>query len=185
MLEKTLESALGCKEIQPVHPKGNQPWLFIERTAAEAETPILWPPDVKSWPWCWERLRAGGEGDDRGGDGWMASLTQWTWVGANSGRQWRTGKPGVLQSMGLQRVRPNGVTEQQQQNMLKSTDLSYAISSVASTQSSSSHKLVWLHCQHLTFSSIRVRSNSGGLWCQDQGLASFLWKGPNCKYFKF
>ena len=118
-------------------------------------------------------------------DGWIALPTQWTWVWANSGKWWRTGKPGVLQSMGLQRVRPNWVTEQQQQNMLKSTDLSYAISSVASTQSSSSHKLVWLHCQHLTFSSIRVRSNSGGLWCQDQGLASFLWKGPNCKYFKF
>ena len=53
-------------------------------------------------PWCWERLRAGGEGGDRGWDGWMASLTQWTWVWANSRRQWRTGKPGVLQFMGLQ-----------------------------------------------------------------------------------
>ena len=49
-------------------------------------------------PWCWERLRAGGEGDDRGWDGWMASLTQWTWVWASSGRWWRTGKPGVLQA---------------------------------------------------------------------------------------
>ena len=45
----TLESPLDCKEIQPVHPKGNQPWIFIERTDAEAETPILWPPDVKNW----------------------------------------------------------------------------------------------------------------------------------------
>ena len=52
-------------------------------------------------PWCWERLRAGGEGDDRRWDGWMASLTQWMWVWANSGRWWRTGKPGVLQSMGV------------------------------------------------------------------------------------
>ena len=49
VLEKTLESALDCKEIQPVHPKGNQSWLFIGRTHAEAETPILWPPDAKSW----------------------------------------------------------------------------------------------------------------------------------------
>ena len=48
MLEKTLESPLDCKQIQPVHPKGNQSWIFIERTDAEAETPILWPPDVKS-----------------------------------------------------------------------------------------------------------------------------------------
>ena len=64
-------------------------------------------------PWCWERLKAGGEGDNRGWDGWMASLTQWTWIWANSGRWWRTGKPGVLQSMGSQRVRHNLVAEQQ------------------------------------------------------------------------
>ena len=49
VLEKTLESPLGCKEIQPVHPKGDQSWVFIGRTDVEAETPILWPPDVKSW----------------------------------------------------------------------------------------------------------------------------------------
>ena len=49
VLEKTLESPWDCKEIQPVHPKGNQPWIFIGRTDAEAETPVLWPPDVKSW----------------------------------------------------------------------------------------------------------------------------------------
>ena len=55
-------------------------------------------------PWCWERLKARGEGDDRGGDGWMASLTPWTWVWVSSGSWWRTGKPGVLQSMGVQRV---------------------------------------------------------------------------------
>ena len=66
-------------------------------------------------PWCWERLRAGGEGGDRGWDGWMASLIKWTWVWANSRRQRRTGKPGVLQSMGLQRVRQELVTEEQQQ----------------------------------------------------------------------
>ena len=55
-------------------------------------------------PQCWERLRAGGEGDDRGWDGWMASLTQWTWVWADSGSWWWTGRPGVLQSLGSQRV---------------------------------------------------------------------------------
>ena len=69
---------LDSKEIQPVHPKGNQSWIFIGRTEAEAETPILWPPDAKNWlikrPWCWERWKAGGEGDNRGWDGWMASL---------------------------------------------------------------------------------------------------------------
>ena len=72
-LEKTLESPLDCKEIQPAHPKGNQSWIFIGRTDAEAETQILWPPDAKNWllgkDWCWERLKAGGEGDDRGWDG--------------------------------------------------------------------------------------------------------------------
>ena len=49
VLEKTLESHLDCKAIQPVHPNGNQSWVFIGRTDVEAETPIIWPPDVKSW----------------------------------------------------------------------------------------------------------------------------------------
>ena len=62
-------------------------------------------------PWCWERLRAGGEGDNRGWDGWMASLTQWTWVWVDSGSWWWTGRPGVLQFMGLQRVRHDWVTK--------------------------------------------------------------------------
>ena len=122
VLEKTLESPLDSKEIKPVNPKGNQPWIFIGRTDDEAETPIFWPPDLKSrliskdpahWqrPWCWERLKVGREGDDRGWDGWMASPTQWTWVWVGSRSWWRTGKPGVLQSMGLQRVGHNWVTE--------------------------------------------------------------------------
>ena len=99
VLEKTLESPLDCKEIQPVHPKGDQSWIFFGRTHIEAETPILWPPDAKNWlirPWCWERLRAGGEWDDRGWDGWMASLTGWTWVWVDSSNWWWTGSPGVL-----------------------------------------------------------------------------------------
>ena len=72
VLEKTLESPLDCKEILPVHPKGDQSWIFIGRTDVEAETPILWPPDAKNWligkdldgSFC-KRLKAGGEGDDR------------------------------------------------------------------------------------------------------------------------
>ena len=157
VLEKTLESPLDCKVLQPVNPKGNQSWIFIGRTDAEAEALILWPPHAKSWligkdpdagrdwgqeekgttedemagwhhwlygresewtpgvgdgqgglacydswghkesdtterlnwltNWCWERLKVGGEGDDRGWDGWMASLTQWTCVWVNS-RSW-------------------------------------------------------------------------------------------------
>ena len=103
VLEKTLESPLDYKEIQPVHSKGDQPLMFFGTTDAKAETPILWPPDTKNWliPWCWERLKAGGEGDDRGWDSWMASSTQWTWVWANSERWWRTGKPGMLQAHGI------------------------------------------------------------------------------------
>ena len=62
-------------------------------------------------PWCWERLKKVGEGDDTGWDGWMASPTPWTWVWANSGRLWKTGRPGVLQSMGSQRVRRDWATE--------------------------------------------------------------------------
>ena len=80
VLEKTLESLLDCKKIQPVNPKGNQPWIFIGRTDAEVEALVLWQPVGKThWkrPWFWERLRAGGEGGNRGRDGWMASLTQW------------------------------------------------------------------------------------------------------------
>ena len=69
VLERTLESPLDSKEIQPVNLKGNQPWLFIGRTDAEAEAPILWPPDVKKpthWkrPWCWERFEEKGETED-------------------------------------------------------------------------------------------------------------------------
>ena len=71
-------------------------------------------------PWCWERLKAGGEGDDRGWDGWMASPTQWTWVWASSGSWWWTEMPGVLQSMRLQRVRHDWVTELNWNNSLHS-----------------------------------------------------------------
>ena len=104
VLEKTLESLLDCKEIQPVHSKGNQSWIFIGSTDGEAETNILatWCEELTYWKrhWCWERLKAGGEGEDRGWDGWMASLTQWTWTWASSGSWWWTGKPGVCSPWG-------------------------------------------------------------------------------------
>ena len=81
-------------------------WIFIGRTDAEAEAPVLWPPHANSQligkDWCWERWKAGGEGDNRGWNDWMASLTQWTWVWVSSGSWWWTGKTGVLQSMGSQ-----------------------------------------------------------------------------------
>ena len=105
LLEKTLESPLDCKEIQPVHLKWNLSWIFTGRTDAEAEAPLFWPPDgkvKKKRPWCWERLKAVGEGDNRGWEGWMASPTWWIWVWASSRSWWWTGQSGMLQSMGLQ-----------------------------------------------------------------------------------
>ena len=123
VLEKTLESPLDCKEIQPVHPKGNQSWIFIGRTDAEAETPVLWPPDVKSW--------LAGKDPDAGKDwgqeekgttedetvGWHHRLNGRVWV--NLGSCWWTGRPGVLWSMGSQSVGHNLVTEQQQRKFRK------------------------------------------------------------------
>ena len=114
------ESPLDCKEIQPVHSKGNQSWIFFGRIDAEAEIPMLWPPDVKNWligkdPDAGKDRKAGGEGDNRGWDGWMASPTQWTWVWVSSGSWWWTRKPGVLLSIRSQRVGHDWVTEQQQQ----------------------------------------------------------------------
>ena len=108
VLEKALESPLDCKESQPVHPKGDQSWVFIGRTDAEAETPILWPPHAKSWL-TGKDLDAGRYwGQEEKGttedDGWMPSLTQWACVWVNSGSWQWTGRPGVLWFMGSQRV---------------------------------------------------------------------------------
>ena len=115
VLEKTLQSPLDCKEIQPVRSEGDQPWVFTGRTDAKAEIPVLWPrhAELTHWKrlWCWEGLGAGGEGDDRGWDGWMASLTGWTWVWVNPGSWWWTGRPGVLRFMGSQRVGHDWATE--------------------------------------------------------------------------
>ena len=109
VLEKTLESPLDCKEIQRVHPKGNQSWIFIGRTDAEAETPMLWPPDAKNWlivkdPDAGKDWRQEEEEKGMTEDSWMASPTRWTWVWVSSGSWWWTEKPDVLQSMGSQRV---------------------------------------------------------------------------------
>ena len=111
VLGKTLDSPLDCKVIKPVNPKGNQSWIFVERTDVEAEAPIvghlLWRTDS----WCWEGLKAGGEGNVRGWNGWIISLTHCTWVWASSASWWWTGKPGMLQSMRSQRVRHDWATE--------------------------------------------------------------------------
>ena len=104
-----------ARRSKPVHPKGNQSWIFIGRTDVEADTPILWLPDGKSWliwkdpdagtDWRWE------EKGTTGWVGWMASLTQWTGVWVGSRNWWWTERPGMLQSMGSQRVGHDWATE--------------------------------------------------------------------------
>ena len=115
---RRLDNLLYSKEIKPVNPKGNQPWIFTGRADVEAEAPIFWPPDAKNL-----LIR---KGSDTGKDwsqeekreiedvvvGWYHR--QWTWIWANSGRHWRTKEPHVLQSMGSQRIGHDFRTEQQQ-----------------------------------------------------------------------
>ena len=116
VLKKMLESSLDCKKIKPVNSKGNQPWIFIGSIDIEVETPILWAPDGKSQligkdPDAGRDLRWEEKGDDRGWDGWVESPTQWTWVWVNSRSWWWTGRSGVLQSLGSQRVGHDWATE--------------------------------------------------------------------------
>ena len=112
---RRLESPLDCKEVQPVHPKGNQSCVHQKDWCWgwNSITLATWCEELTHLkrPWCWETLKAGGERDDREWDGWMASLTQWTWVWVNSGSWWWTGRPGMLQSRGSQRVRQDWATE--------------------------------------------------------------------------
>ena len=105
-----------CKEIKPINPKGNQilnihwkDWCW----SWNSNTLATWCKELTHLkrPWFWERLKAGGEGVDRGWAGWMASPTKWTWIWVNSGNWWSTGRPGGLQSMGSQRVRHDWATE--------------------------------------------------------------------------
>ena len=104
VLEKTLQGPLDCKEIQPVHLKDVlsvhwKEWCW----SWNANTLATWWEELTHWKrsWCWGRLGAGGEGDDRGWGGWMASPIQWTWVWVGSGSWWWTGRPDVLRFMGL------------------------------------------------------------------------------------
>ena len=115
MLEKTLEIPLDCKEIQPVNPKGDQSWVFIGRTGVEAETSILWPHDANSWL-IWKDPDAGKDwGQEEKGmtEDEVVRCYHWLngWVWVNSGSWWWTGRSGVLQSIGSQRVVHGWVTE--------------------------------------------------------------------------
>ena len=107
--------SLDCKENQPVHSKGDQSWVFRKKWcwSWNSNTLATSCEELTRWKrlWCWKRLGAGGEGDDRGWDGWIASPTRWTWVWVNSGSWWWTGRPGVLQFRGSQRVGHDWATE--------------------------------------------------------------------------
>ena len=116
VLEKIFESPLDSKEIKPVNPKGNQPWMFTGRTDCwswSSSTLATWCKQPTHWKrlWCWERLKARGEGDDR----WLDGITDPLDMSLSYLRRWwRTGKPGMLQPMALQTVGHNWATEQQQ-----------------------------------------------------------------------
>ena len=105
----------ACLKILPYGTvsKRDQSWVFLGRTDAKAETVVLWPPHAKSWliEKDSDSLGARGEGDDRGWDGWMASLTRWTWVSVNSGSWWWIERSGVLWFMGSQRVGHDWATD--------------------------------------------------------------------------
>ena len=101
VVKKTVVSPLDCKEIQPVHPKGDQSWgCSLEGLMLKLKLQyfghLMQRADSFERPWCWKRLKAGGEGDERGWDGWMASPTQWTWVWVNSRSCWCSGRPSML-----------------------------------------------------------------------------------------
>ena len=141
---RRLENPLDCKEIKPVNPKGNQSWIFIGRTDAEAEAPMLWPPDAKNWligkdPDAGKDWRQEEKGTTEW-DGWMASPTWWTWVVAISGSWWWTGRRGMLQSMASQRVRHNWATE------LKWTELM-------------AHTWIWINFSHAKINFLDRGSN--------------------------
>ena len=115
VLEKTLESPWTARRSNQSILKEISPRCSLDRLMLKLKLQyfghLMWRADSFERPWCWEGLKAGGEGDDRGWNGWMASPTWWTWVWASSRSWWWTRKPGVLQSMGLQRVRHDWVTE--------------------------------------------------------------------------
>ena len=120
LLENILESPLDCKKIKSANPilKEMNPEYSFEGLMLKLKLRyfghLMRRADSLEKTLSWERLKAGAEGNDRGWDGWMASLSEWTWVWESSGKWWRTGKPGVVQSMGSQRVWHDWATEQQQ-----------------------------------------------------------------------
>ena len=106
--------------LKEINPEYSLEGLMVK---LKSNTLATWCEELTYWkrPWCWGRLRVRGEGGNRGWDGWMASSTQWTWIWANSGRQWRTGKPGGLQPMGLRTQLSDWTTDLLTQKSLEKT----------------------------------------------------------------
>ena len=127
----------------------------LEGLMLKLKLQYFWPPDVKSWlirkDSCWERLKAGGEGDDREWDGWMALQMQWTWVWVHSRSWWWTGKPGMLQSIGLKRVRHDWATEWTELNVRGSSILWSMNASV------SGQMPLWVHVNGLISKAFNLR----------------------------
>ena len=150
VLEKTLESPLDFKEINQSILKEISSEYSLEGLMLKLKLLATWFEELTHWkrPWCWERLKPGREGDNRGWDGWMPSPTGWTWVWASSWSWW-TGKPGVLQSMGSQRARHDWATELNWILLLKITSIIVL-----------THKLLILFClfMHIYFSSVQSLS---------------------------
>ena len=123
MGESCQQQAEGCQDVAsyPFSDVYQACGLCLTSWTWSSNTLVAWCQEPTHWkrPWCWERQKTGGEGDDRGWDGWMASLTLWTWVWVNLRRRWTTEEPGVLQSTGSERVRHDPAIEQQQSQRLE------------------------------------------------------------------
>ena len=164
-LEKTPESPLDCKEIKPVNPKGNQPWIFSGRSDVEAEAPILWPPDVKSHligkdpdagkAWGQEKRVTEDELV-----GWHHQLSGHECVWANTRRLWRTKEPGVLQSTGSQRIRYDLATEWKHR---------------AAQSAKPHHYPLWFHLTHRQFISNVLVSLDDLLFCRRHQFTATCW----------
>ena len=156
MLEKTFESPLDCKDIQPVHPKGSQGEYSLVGLMLKLKRQYFGHlmRKLTPWkgPWCWEGLKVGGEGDDRRWDCWMVSPIWWTWVWASSWSWWWTGKPGILQSMELQRVRHIWATELNWEDRIVVREISLRWDWVIGSQD-------WYCCLNLSKTPFKNREN--------------------------
>ena len=183
VLEKILESSLDCKEIQPVQTKGYQSLVFICTTDSfivgfwswNSNTLATWCEELTHLkrPWCWEGLKEGGEGNGRGWNGWMASLTQWTWVWVDSRSWWWTGRPGVLRFMGSQRVRHDWATGLTELLVHKLATLS-----IVQPLLIASYEFWFVNENHMLIMTV-MSSNS--IFILFYGCSLYVFKSPNSK----